>query len=74
MNKAANSKTPLIDSTFEMFRISKAKAVVDLAPNTLRAYVRDGLPTYRKGRTVWFSKTEVAAFLRGRFASKQTTL
>ena len=64
MNNAANSKTPASSSTFDLFRISKAKAAVDLAPNTLRAYARQGLRSYRRGKVVFFSKRELDAFIR----------
>lgn len=48
---------------FDLFRLSKSKEVVDLAPNTLRAYNRDGLPFYRKGKTVFISKAELTAYI-----------
>jgi len=51
---------------YELFRLSRAKAVVDLAPNTLREYHRQGLPFYRVGRAVFVSKAELAAFIRAR--------
>lgn len=49
---------------FDLVRLSKSKETVDLAPNTLRAYHRDGLPFYRKGKVVFFSRSELAAFIR----------
>lgn len=51
---------------FEMFRLSRAKEVADIAPNTLREYHRLGLPFYRLGRAVFVSKAELAAFIRAR--------
>ena len=51
--------------TFDLFRLSKAQEVVDLCPNTLRAYFKEGLPCYRKGKVVFISRTELAAFIRG---------
>jgi len=49
---------------FDLIRLSKSKSTVDLAPNTLRQYHKEGLPFYRKGRAVFVSKSELAAFLR----------
>ena len=49
---------------FDIFRLSKSKEVVDLAPNTLRAYHEAGLPFYRRGKVVFASKAEVATFIR----------
>lgn len=51
---------------FDLFRLSKSKEVVDLAPNTIRAYHRDGLPFYRQGKAVFVSKAELASFIRAR--------
>ena len=51
--------------SFDLFRLSKSKEVVDLAPNTLRTYHTDGgLPFYRNGKTVFVSKAEVATYIR----------
>lgn len=50
--------------SFDLFRLSKSKEVVDLAPNTLRAYHDNGLPFYKNGKTVFVSKTEVATYIR----------
>ncbi len=55
--------------SFDLFRLTKAKATVDLAPNTLRAYHAQGLPFYRKGKAVFISKIELNAFIRGQFAA-----
>ena len=52
------------DQSFDLFRLSKSKEVVDLAPNTLRAYHAEGLAFYKKGKAVFVSKAEVAAFIR----------
>jgi len=51
-------------SGFDLFRLSKSKQTVDLAPNTLRAFNKRGLPFYRQGKTVFVSKAEVIAFIR----------
>lgn len=48
---------------FDLFRLSKSKDIVDLAPNTLRAYNKAGLPFYRKGKVVFVSKSELAHFI-----------
>jgi len=49
---------------FDLFRLSKSKPTVDICANTLRAYHRNGLPFYRRGKAVFISKTELAAFIR----------
>lgn len=49
---------------FDLFRLSKAKSTVDLAPNTLRAYNAQGLPFYRMGKAVFISKAELEEFIR----------
>lgn len=48
---------------FEMVRLSKSKKEVDLAPNTIRAYFQQGLPCYRRGKCVFFSRTELRQFI-----------
>lgn len=55
--------------SFDLIRLTKAKAAVDLSPNTIRAYARDGLSIYRKGRAVFFSRSELELHIR-RTASK----
>lgn len=54
-------------SSFDFFRLTKAKDVVDVSPNTLRKYNRRGLPFYSiKGdRCVYVSRSELAQFIRG---------
>lgn len=52
--------------SWDLFRISRARKVVDLCPNTLRAFAKAGLPVYRMGRATFVSKTELAAFIRAR--------
>jgi hypothetical protein len=49
---------------FDLFRLSKSKAVVDISPNTLRSYNRDGLPFYKQGKAVFVSRTELDRFIR----------
>ena len=49
---------------FDLCRLSKSKALVDLAPNTIRSYAKEGLSLYRKGRAVFFSRAELDQFIR----------
>jgi hypothetical protein len=50
--------------SFEMFRISRSKEIVDLCPNSLRKFHKQGLAFYKRGKSVFISKTELAAFIR----------
>jgi hypothetical protein len=50
--------------SFDLARLTKAKQAVDLAPNTIRNYARNGLPLYRMGRAVFFSRSELEQFIR----------
>ena len=50
--------------SFDLFRLSKSKAAVDLAPNTLRAYFKDGLNFYKRGKAIFVSRMEVEAYIR----------
>jgi hypothetical protein len=52
------------DTGFEMVKISKAKETVDLCSNTIRSFFRQGLPKYQRGKSIFFSKSELAAFIR----------
>ena len=52
------------ETSFEMFRLSKSKEIVDVCPNTLRSYFKQGLPFYKRGKAVFVSKAELAAFIR----------
>ena len=58
-NSAQSSET-----SFDLFRLSKSKEVVDVCPNTLRSYFDQGLRFYKQGKAVFVSKTELAAFIR----------
>jgi hypothetical protein len=58
-------------SNFDLFRLSRAKQEVDLCPNSLRAYHREGLPFYRKGRAIFVSKSELSAFIRAHGATNR---
>lgn len=60
MSIAANRGT----GSFDLFRLSKSKAVVDLAPNTLRSYFKDGLTYYKRGKCIFVAKSEVEDFIR----------
>jgi hypothetical protein len=52
---------------FDLFRLTNSKATVDICDKTLRKYHEEGLPFYRRGKAVFVSKTELAAFIRGSF-------
>jgi hypothetical protein len=54
------------ETSFDLFRLSKSKEAVDICSNTLRAYFKEGLPCYRKGKPVYISKTELAHFIRSK--------
>lgn len=41
----------------------KARKAVDVCSNTIRAYHRQGLPWYKKGKAVFVSKLELRAFI-----------
>jgi len=49
-----------------MVRLSKAKKAVDVCPNTIREYHRQGLNLYRVGKAVFFNTTELEQFIRTR--------
>lgn len=51
--------------SFDLFRLSKSKDTVDICPNTLRSYRRQGLQFYRRGKAVFVSKTELEGFIKG---------
>lgn len=53
-----------------MVRLSKSKSSVDVCPNTLRGYNANGLPFYRLGRAVFFSRTELDTYIRNPNAFK----
>jgi hypothetical protein len=48
----------------QMVRLTKSKRAVDLAPNTIRAYAKQGLNLYRVGKAVFFHVGELEAFIR----------
>ncbi len=49
---------------FGFFRLSKSKLVVDVCPNTLRAYNSQGLPFYKVGKSVFVNYAELESFIR----------
>jgi hypothetical protein len=49
---------------FDLFRLSKSKEVVDVCSNTLRAYFKQGLPYYKRGKAIFVSKAEFIEFIR----------
>ena len=51
------------NSSFDLFRLSKSKAVVDISPNTLRAYNKQGLPFSHRGKAIFASKSALAKFI-----------
>jgi hypothetical protein len=51
-------------SKFGFFRLSKSKLVVDVCPNTLRAYNSQGLPFYKVGKSVFVNYAELESFIR----------
>jgi hypothetical protein len=51
------------EQSWDLFRLSKSKSAVDICSNTLRAYFKKGLKSYRQGKAVFVSKSELAAFI-----------
>jgi hypothetical protein len=64
MNDVNNNNQSERGAGFDLFRISRGKTVVDICPNTLRQFGLDGLPIYRRGKSCFISKSELAAFIR----------
>jgi len=58
------NETDCNSSNFDLVRATSCKRVCDVSFNTLKGYHRQGLPLYRLGGAVWFSKTELANFIR----------
>jgi hypothetical protein len=54
------------EPSFSMVRLQKAKRIVDLCPNTIREYSRQGLPLYRMGKAGFFNTAELEAFIRAK--------
>ena len=56
----AHTPAPSVTATsFDLVRISRARAEVSLAPNTIRAYSELGLRLFKVGKVVFFSRTEL---------------
>jgi len=55
-----------------MVRLSKAKKAVDVCPNTIREYHRQGLNLYHMGKAVFFSSVELEHFIRTRSTTPGT--
>jgi hypothetical protein len=54
----------MTESNFDLVRLTRAKRAVDVCPNTIRKMAAGGLPLYRQGRAVFFSKAELAQHIR----------
>lgn len=48
---------------FDLFRVSRGKREVDLSPNTLRTYMKAGLPAYRMGKACFVSRSQLQQFI-----------
>jgi hypothetical protein len=55
---------------FDLVRLSHSKEAVDICSNTIRAFNREGLALYRKGRAVFFSINELEMFIKTRSATR----
>ena len=64
MNANAFNTAQNAAAGFDLVRLSKSKQAVDLCSNTMSAYNRAGLPFYKRGKAVFFSKVELATFIR----------
>ena len=64
MRNAVNKVQETSNTNFDLFRLTKSKEVVDICPNTLRAFQRQGLRFYRSGKAVFISKSELSAFIK----------
>ena len=51
-------------TSFDLIRISSARREVGVCSNTIRAYAKEGLNLYRKGRAVFFSRAELETHIR----------
>lgn len=52
------------NTSFDLVRLTKSKKIVDLSPNTIRAFSKGGLALYRSGRAVFFSRAELDQHIR----------
>ena len=51
-------------ASFDLVRLTKSKDIVDVCPNTIRAFAKRGLRIYKAGKAAFFSKAELADFIR----------
>jgi hypothetical protein len=65
VGRELKSHQPVAQGQFELFRLSKSKEVVDVCPNTIRSYFKQGLPCYKRGKAVFVSRSELAQFIMG---------
>jgi len=55
-------------ANFDLVRITKSKKEVDVSTTTIRQYARQGLAIYKRGKAAYFSKLELADFIRRKAA------
>jgi hypothetical protein len=70
-NSLTTDQDRRLTTDFDLCRLSKSKESVDVCPNTIRAYGREGLRLYRAGKAVFFSKRELESFIRNRALGSQ---
>ena len=63
LNRPQNRLNPPATG-FDLFRLSKSKQAVDVCPNTLRKFIKRGLPAYHQGKAVFVSRAELDHFIR----------
>jgi len=66
MNKYSLNSAQNGEAGIDLFRLCRSKEIVDLCPNTLRAFHQQGLRFYRCGGAVFISKSELEQFIRSR--------
>ena len=66
INTECNQACDGAGAGFDLFRLSRAKQVVDICANTIRAYHTEGLPLYKRGKAVFVSRAELDAFIRAK--------
>jgi len=66
--KTASTKTQQQSKTssFDLARLTHAKDIVDISPNTIRSYFDQGLNRYKLGKAVFFSISELEGFIRSK--------
>jgi len=63
VNLTSNRNAPA--ASFDLCRLSRAKAEVDVCSNTIRKYHRLGyMQLFHTGRAAWFSKAELMEVIR----------